>query len=95
MVKDTRKAESAGAVRALNSPIPVRVETANSALPVALKRHSKWLKVEAITDCWRIDDEWWREQPISRIYYRCVMDQGSRITIFQDFYTCEWYRQIV
>ena len=93
MVKDTRAAGGAGTIRALKQPLRVDVKSDGNDLPIGLKLRSRWLKVEAIGDMWRIDDEWWRKQPISRMYYRCVVDQALKVTVFQDMVNGGWYRQ--
>jgi hypothetical protein len=51
------------------------------------------LKVVSVEDRWRIDDEWWREQPISRMYFECTLEDGRQLTVFQDLLTGGWYRQ--
>jgi hypothetical protein len=48
--------------------------------------------VTAIQEVWRIDDEWWRE-PISRRYYRLLLEQGSMCTIYRDLLHDSWYEQ--
>jgi hypothetical protein len=35
-------------------------------------------EVDAVQDRWRIDDEWWRETPVSRMYYELRLD-GERV----------------
>ncbi|MEE8158854.1 MAG: hypothetical protein V3T78_05745 [Dehalococcoidia bacterium] len=49
--------------------------------------------MEAIEDRWRIDDEWWREGPISRTYFDCVLGDGRHVTLVKDLITNSWYRQ--
>ena len=95
MVKDTRTTGGIGVLRALKQPLPLGVKAGNNGLPFALKLRGRWVKVEAVVDRWRIDDEWWREQPISRMYCQCVVDQGLKVTVYQDFVTGEWYWQRV
>jgi hypothetical protein len=48
--------------------------------------------VTAVQEVWRIDDEWWRE-PISRRYYRLLLEQGSLCTIYHDLLHDSWYEQ--
>ena len=93
MVKDTRTAAGAGDIRALNQPHPLAVKTGDGGGPAALRLRSRWVTVEAVVDRWRIDDEWWREQPISRMYYECAVDQGLRVTVFQDLASYKWSLQ--
>jgi hypothetical protein len=49
--------------------------------------------VAAVQDGWRIDDEWWRERPIARLYYRLLLDNGQPLTVYHDLYTSTWYEQ--
>ncbi len=93
MVKDTRAPASIGDIRALNQPHPLAVKTGDGGVPTALKLRGRWVTVESIVDRWRIDDEWWREQPISRMYYECAVDQGLRVTVFKDSVSDKWSLQ--
>ena len=49
--------------------------------------------VSRVQDIWRIDDEWWRERPISRLYYLLLLDPDTLLTIFHDLVTDTWYEQ--
>jgi hypothetical protein len=51
------------------------------------------LAVTAINDLWQVDDEWWRERPISRRYYQITTQNDCRITIFRDQLNAQWYWQ--
>ena len=51
------------------------------------------LAVTAINDLWQVDDEWWRERPISRRYYQITTQNDRRITIFRDQLNAQWYWQ--
>jgi hypothetical protein len=62
-------------------------------LPSALKGKQRQ-GVAAILDSWRIDDEWWRSEPLSRIYFEIMLDSGQRLVIFKDLRLECWYRQI-
>ena len=65
----------------------------NAKKPVALRLHGRWFEVESVEDVWRIDDEWWRERAVSRMYYRCAVDSGMSVTVFHDLIGGKWYRQ--
>ena len=51
------------------------------------------MKIASIDDLWRIDEEWWREKPIARMYYQLTAEGGGRLTVFQDLTNGNWYRQ--
>jgi hypothetical protein len=92
MVEDPRKALCAETFKPVNTPEAVKVNEGPSGLPLAVKL-ARMLTVAAIEDIWRIDDEWWREEPISRIYYKLVLSTGQRLSVYKDLVTQKWYRQ--
>ena len=92
MVKNTGEAARNGAVRFLNTPRQVRVLEKLEGWPSAVWFGSM-LQVTSVQARWRIDDEWWREWPVSRMYYECLLQDGRRVTVFQDLQTGIWYRQ--
>ena len=93
MVKDTGKTLRVAAGRAVNAPEPVDVEEASSfSLPLAV-RAPRRQTVENIEDRWRIDDEWWRAEPISRLYYEVTLSSGLQMVIFKDLASGGWFKQ--
>jgi hypothetical protein len=40
--------------------------------------------VASVQDRWRLDDEWWRERPISRLYHALVLEDGTLLTVYHD-----------
>jgi len=83
MVEDSEKTRHADTVKLLNAPEPVQVREASSGFPAAVKA-TVWQKVQVVEDRWRIDDEWWRSEPISRLYYAVVLVSGQRMVIYRD-----------
>ena len=51
------------------------------------------LRVTAIEDRWEIDEEWWRTRPVSRMYYRVLLEDGQALTLYRDMLNGRWYRQ--
>jgi hypothetical protein len=51
------------------------------------------LAVEAVLETWRIDDEWWRDRPISRLYSRLLLEDGRTVDVYQALRTGRWFRQ--
>lgn len=87
----TRRAD----LRPLNAPSPLRVQTDAAGQIVSLWRHGRLTprSIVTIQDQWRIDDEWWRDYPISRLYYELILDDGTRLTIFHDLQADAWFEQ--
>jgi len=82
----------------------VTVEVDASGAPAAVKRQRRrsnddgggqeatTAAVDSILEMWRIDDEWWR-QLISRRYFAVMLEGGSRVVLFEDLVTHEWFMQ--
>lgn len=49
--------------------------------------------VTCVQDRWRIDDEWWREMAVSRMYYQLQLDGARVITVYRDLDGGEWCLQ--
>jgi hypothetical protein len=80
------------AYRPVNLPEPVLVEEGRDGLP-AVVRLPKRQKVDGIEDRWRLDDEWWRREPVSRVYYAVRLASGQRLELYKDLATGAWYKQ--
>ena len=82
-------------LRPLNAPSPLRVQTDAHGRIVGIWRQGRLTPrtIAAIQDQWRIDDEWWREHRIARMYYDLILDDGTRLTIYQDLVADAWFEQ--
>jgi hypothetical protein len=92
VVKDTGKALRAGAYRPVNTPVPLKVEEDADGLPRVVSGKRRQV-VASIEDRWRIDDEWWRTGPLSRLYYSVRLASGQRLVLYKDLTAGGWYRQ--
>ena len=108
MVAHPGAASGHARIRPLNRPRPLRVEAGEDACPEPGASRSRrgrpiavWsasgggrrYAVEAVLETWRIDDEWWRERPVSRLYYELALEDGRVITVYSDLATAGWWRQ--
>jgi hypothetical protein len=92
VVQDTGKALRADTYKPVNAPEPLKVEEDAAGLPVAVKGKRRQA-VLSIEDRWRIDDEWWRAEPVSRCYYNVILTAGQRIVLYKDLVNGSWYSQ--
>ena len=92
MVENTGKTLHAGTYRTVNVPEPVKVEEDASGFPAAVREKRRQV-VAAIEDRWRIDDEWWRSEPVARLYYAVLLSTGQRLVLYKDLATGSWYEQ--
>ncbi len=80
-------------ITSLHTPRRVRVEPNDSGDPLAVHLSGRRLVVEAILERWRIDDEWWRDRSISRLYYRLLLEDGRTVDMYHALRTGRWFRQ--
>ena len=82
-------------LRPLNAPTPLRVQMDVAGRIIAIWRQGRLTPrtIASIQDRWRIDDEWWREHRVARVYYEVVLDDGTLLTIFQDLVADAWFEQ--
>jgi hypothetical protein len=92
VVEAAGEALRAGAYRPLNLPRPVEVTEDGSGQPIAIKGRRRQA-VASIDDRWRLDDEWWRERPVARLYYTVRLAAGPRRVLYQDLGDGRWYEQ--
>ena len=83
---------SAGKLRPLNGPRPVRIEVNDHGIPERVRARDRWKRVGAILEAWRIDDEWWRDT-ISRAYFSLLLEGGEYLTVYHDLVEDRWYVQ--
>jgi hypothetical protein len=69
------------------------VEADSEGRPVAVTLSGRRLGVAEVQDTWRIDDEWWRERPVSRVYYELALEDGRRVTLYRDLLQESWWHQ--
>jgi len=94
VVQDSRAPVGARAVRALNAPLPIAVDH-EDGVPRAVRRPA-WpapLAVREVLDRWRIDDEWWRERTVARLYQALLLEDERVLVVFRDLVGGEWFEQ--
>lgn len=49
--------------------------------------------VRQVLERWRVDDAWWREEPVCRMYYELELEGGQVTVLFHDRTLDRWYQQ--
>jgi hypothetical protein len=92
MVTDTGKTLHADTLKPVNLPEPIAVDEDKAGRPLSVTLGRR-LPVAVIDDIWRLDDEWWRARPLSRMYYAVILGNGRRLTLYRDLVDGKWYHQ--
>ncbi len=95
MVSYPRAPLGSRALRPLNTPIALWVRADAAGHPLAVRK-DRWPRPRAVArvqDRWRIDDEWWRDRPISRLYCIVVLEGNVLLTIYHDLVADAWFEQ--
>ena len=79
--------------RPLNRPRPLRVEAGEGGRPIAVYLSGQRCAVEAVLEVWRIDDEWWRERPVSRLYFSLLLEDGRTCFVYRNLVNSRWFKQ--
>jgi hypothetical protein len=69
------------------------VSRSRRSRPVAVWLSGRRYAVEDVLETWRIDDEWWRERPVSRVYYQLGLLGGPMVVVHEDVVQGRWYVQ--
>jgi len=69
------------------------VEVGEDGRPIAVYLAGRRCAVEAVLGTWRIDDEWWRERPVSRAYFSLLLEDGRVVTVYRDLVRTAWFSQ--
>ena len=69
------------------------MEADGEGRPVSVTLSGRRLRVVAVQDAWRIDDEWWRERPVSRLYWQVALEDGRVVTLYRDLLQKSWWHQ--
>ncbi len=93
MVQNPRAPIRPHRLRPLAGPRSLRVEIDARGRPRAIAHEGAMRNIESIEDRWRIDDEWWRDTPLSRMYYQLQLDGGRVVTVYQDLTEGAWWLQ--
>ncbi len=81
---------SGGELSPLGLPRPVEVRLGSDGEPHSLRRWRRRagpgspLAVLRVEEVWRLAEEWWREAPLRRTYYRVMVDGAGMLTLFHD-----------
>ena len=93
MVGHTGRTSDTRRIRRLRTPRPLEVEASASGEPLRVRLGSAWQDVSPVRAVWRLDQHWWRSEPVRRDYYRVAAEDGPQVTLYHDLVSDAWFRQ--
>ena len=91
---------SAARVRRLNEPVPAAVRLGADGRPCAVAWRAgvgcdarRFEPVECVLDTWYVDDAWWSERPVRRLYHEVQLRTGTRLVLAWDIDAGRWSAQ--
>ena len=93
MVRHTGTTPDTRRIRRLKTPLVLVVKASQDGVPLCLKLRGVWQDVTLLRRPWRIDQQWWRAEPVRRDYFRVAPEDGPPLTLYHDALSGEWYRQ--
>ena len=93
MVGNTGRATDTRRIRRLKPSREIEIEAGEDGVPRRVRLSGAWQDVTLARRPWRIDQHWWRADPVSRVYYRVAPADGPAFTIYHDLLSGEWARQ--
>ncbi len=93
MEQTSRKKIWTDGLRPINQPVPIRIKTSKPnipSLPAQVFVKNRYLAVVHISEIWHVMDEWWKPEPIDRVYFHLVLERDLSISIFFERNTGQW-----
>ena len=84
---------SRGAVRRINEPVPADVWLGDDGRPTRVSWRGRAEQVECVLDTWYVDDAWWSDRPLRRIYHEVQLVTGVRLVLSWDLVAKRWLAQ--
>lgn len=78
-------------LRLLPVPIPFNVSEKQRKFPTQLLVSGRTFQLRQFSAPERIQTAWWTEEPCHRDYYQVLTDTGSRMWVFRDLHSSQWF----
>jgi len=72
--------------------LPVKVEQGVSGIPIAVKLHRGWERIDSAFKQKEVKEELAGEERVVKTYYEVTIGEGARLNIFLNHVTGAWYR---
>jgi hypothetical protein len=90
--RQDRDARDTVRLRPLGLAAPLQGVADRNGEPIRFRNRGAVQEICQCMECWRVDDEWWRD-PISRIYFQVVLGTGQSVILYHDLVRDQWFLQ--
>lgn len=74
-----------------STAVPAKVQEDDEFRPLAVSLDGNSLAVESIDERVEEEDEWWADQPVTKMHYQVTLEDGRQFAIFRNMKTAGWY----
>ena len=71
--------------------MPIHVQEDDEFRPV-LVLEGRSQTVASVDDRCEVEEDWWKDNPVVRMYYRVTLEDGRQLPIFRNMVHGGWYR---
>jgi len=75
------------------TPMAVRVQEDEDFRPLAVSVEGNTLEVVSVDERVEEEAEWWEPEPLFKMHYQVMLEDGRQLAIFRNMKTGAWYRQ--
>ena len=73
--------------------MPIDVQEDGEHRPISLKWNGGIQRVASVDDRCEVEEDWWKDNPVVRMFYRVTIEDGQRLTIFRNMVHGGWYQR--
>lgn len=85
-----RSGSTTGRLRQLNQPQPAEVRVTEGGMPAEVLFKGSWRRCARTEEVWRVEDGWWRPNPVKRTYFRLTLEEDLQLTVYLDHLAAAW-----
>ncbi|MFO0999351.1 MAG: hypothetical protein U0936_03365 [Planctomycetaceae bacterium] len=78
-------------LRLLPVPIPISIGERRRNFPTQLLVGGRAIQLRQFSAPERIQTAWWTEEPCHRDYYQVTTSTGSRMWVYRDLHSSQWF----
>ena len=67
--------------------MPVTVQEDEEHGPLAVTLEGTLLEIVSVDERWEDVEDWWKDNPVTKMYYQVTLGSGHQVTVFKNVVT--------